>query len=53
MTNECDERSHSGPTETSSLAAELKVRNNDRERMTCQHKATIVKITKAATEPQG
>lgn len=41
------------PAETSSPVDELKVRNNDREGMTCQHNATIVGITKAAAEQQG
>lgn len=47
------QRGHIFSTETSSLAARLKVRNNDRERMTREHNAAIVEATKAAAEPQG
>lgn len=41
------------PAGTSSPVDELKVRNNEREGMTCQHNASIVGTTKAAAEQQG
>lgn len=60
----CKAKSHSLTKEPDALAAvfaagtsspvdELKVRNNEREGMTCQHNATIVGATKAAAEQQG
>lgn len=53
LTKESDALAAVLPAGTSSPVDELKVRNNEREGMTCQHNATIVGTTKAAAEQQG